>query len=404
MPLFDYKAIDDSGKITTGVVSADTPKEARAKLREDGLLPSDVKESHIGPSGIWTKLPRIFRRKDEARVAIMTRQFSTLMATGVALTDALNVLIKQTNDNNLERTLKSVRESVMRGDQLADALEKHPLYFNELYINMVRSGEASGNLDRILERVANYTHVRMRMQSKMIAALTYPAVMLSVGIIVVVFLLTFVVPKIEKVLMVQKKQLPWPTEFMLALSNFVRDFWWAIILSIIGVFFIYRMLMRIEKTVLWRDRMILKLPIFGVLLQKTVVSNFAHTFSTLLSSGIPVTDSLEIVRRTVSNKAISKTIGSIREKIIEGSDIASTIQDTDIFPPMVSYMVAVGETTGRLEQVLERLATSYDEEIEISAQKMISLLEPIMIVCLAVFVGFIALSIVLPIMEMSNTK
>ena len=218
MPLFDYKGLDHSGKASAGVVSADTASEARAKLREDGLLPVEIKESFAGASRIWLKLPRVFRRKDEAKVTVMTRQFATLMATGVALTDALAVLIKQTQDHHFVLALKSIRESVIRGKPLADALAEHPVYFSELYINMVRSGEASGTLDNVLERIANYSQTRLRMQNKIITAITYPTVMLVVGVAVIVFLLTYVVPKIEKVLVSQKKVLPLSTEILMTIS------------------------------------------------------------------------------------------------------------------------------------------------------------------------------------------
>lgn len=404
MPLFEYKALDHAGKSSTGVMSADNARDARAKLREDGLLPSEITEAPMRSSGLWSKLPRIFRRKDDSNVAIMTRQFSTLMATGVALTDSLAVLIRQTQDTHLERTLKSVREAVMRGEPFADALAEHPRYFSELYINMVRSGEASGTLDSILERVANYSQTRLRMQNKILTALTYPAVMVFVGVVVIIFLLTFVVPKIEKVLTAQNRNLPLPTQVLLGISEFTRDFWWAILLALVGVYLGYRAIIRLEKGLLWRDRILMKIPLLGTLLQKNAVSTFAHTLSTLLASGIAATDALEIVRRTVQNKALEKSIAQIRDRIIEGSNIAGTLEESDVFPPMVSYMVAVGESTGKLDQVLERLAISYDEEIETSTQKLIALIEPILIVVLALFVGFIALSIVLPIMEMSQIK
>jgi general secretion pathway protein F len=295
-----------------------------------------------------------------------------------------------------------VRERVSQGVAFSDALGAHPRLFNELYVNMVRAGEASGALDKILFRLADYLHAARRMQSKIVTALTYPIIMLVIGTVVVVALMAFVVPKITDVLLKQKATLPLPTEILMAVSGAVRSYWWLGILAVAAVWFTLNRVRKTKPGRLWMDTMLLRIPVVGPLLRKSAVSRFALTFATLLESGLPVLECVAVVKRVVNNQLIANVLDDVQRKIAEGADIATPMKQSKVFPPVVGYMIAVGEESGRLEELLKRISSAYDEEIEIAAQRLTSLLEPIMIVVLALIVGFIVLSILLPILEIGN--
>jgi general secretion pathway protein F len=417
MPIYQYKAMAPGGEVRTGVVDADTPREARAKLRKEKLLVSDLREAASrrrqrggGQGEGWlarVRKARSQRTSTSARdldlVTGVTRQLGTMLGSGIPMTEALRALIEQAEDRRAETMFREIREQVNQGLSFADALEQHPALFSQLYVNMVRAGEAAGNLDVVLTRLADYLQAQRALRRKVVSAMTYPLMMIGLGILVVTALMTWVVPKITTMLEDTGQALPAPTQLLVAVSDVFKNYWWLMFLGIALVSFVFERLHRnSEKGRLFIDRTLLRLPVVGEVLLKQSVARFTRTLSTLLQSGVPAVQSLEITATVVQNKVISNATDHIRERIVEGTDFSTPLKATGVFPSVVGYMVAVGEQSGELEQMLDRIASAYDEEIEIATDRMTSVLEPILIIFLAVVVGYIVVSIVLPILQVGQ--
>ena len=319
------------------------------------------------------------------------------------MSEALNVLVEQIEEKRLEVIFRDIRERIVAGAGLADALSLHPSVFSDLYINMVRAGEASGNLDEILYSLSDYLQKQASLRGKLAAALTYPAIMMAVGLAVVVFLMTFVVPKITEMLVQKDNALPWATEVLIMISNAFKAYWLVGIGALLAFLIFLEGLKKTEKGRFAYDRMLLRIPVLGTLLQRSAISRFTVTLSTLLRSGLPALDSLNIVGKVVNNAVMSKTISEIADRIVEGADISTPLKKSPLFPPMVGYMIAVGEQSGELESVLNRISETYEEEIELAIQKLTAMIEPIIIVLLAVVVSFIILAVLLPLLQFNNT-
>ncbi len=425
MPIFEYKAITSSGKSRKGIVDADTPRDARSKLRGDHMHVTemwevvDKKKKKKGKSleknvrkgrktgkksgGLLSMEIELFQPTITTRdLATFTRQFSTLLRSGIQLADALNALVEQCSNPHLERVLRNIKEEITSGNNLAEAMAKHPRFFSDLYVNMVKAGEASGRLDIVLTRIADYLQKQASIKGKVIAAITYPAIMVVVGMAVVIFLMSYVVPKITEILKERGGELPFITEVLMVISGFTAAYWVYILLAaIIGGLFLKGMI-GTDAGRLKFDSLLLRLPIFGNLFSKQAISRFALTFSTLLKSGLPALDSLKIVALVVNNARLTQVINDIHARIIEGADIATPIKKSRVFPPMVGYMVSVGEQSGQLEEILDRIAESYEEELDLAIQRLTALIEPIIIVLLAVVVGFIIAAVLLPLLDFSS--
>ncbi len=404
MPVFNYKALKEDGSSDVGVIDADTPKEARIKLRGRKLHVTDlvsVEEKEARQKGLRAPL---FRKKRVHEIGIITRQMATLLNSGIPIMGALTAIIEQTEAPDLKAAMLDIREKVATGGTFSDALELHSYYFSDLYVNMVRAGEAAGNLDKVMFRVADFLQASHRMKAKIMAAMTYPIIMLVIGGLVVTILMTFVVPQILDVIQKQGQAegLPLPTEILVSISGFFKNYWWLMLAVLVGGGIGWSQVVRTPPGRLWWDTHKLKIPLLGNLMRKGAIARFALTFATLLESGLPVLDALGVVKSVVNNKYLAETLDVVRMKIAEGADIATPLKTSKVFPPVVGYMIAVGEEGGRLEELLRRIAEAYEEEVEMAAQKMTSMLEPIMIVVMAVVVGFIILSVLLPILEMSN--
>lgn len=420
MPIFEYKAYVTGGSTKTGVIDADTAREARTRLRRDNVLVSEIHELKSGRrirSDLAAgKKPALVERLKQLRsvdtspsssntdqVVAATRQLGTMLAAGIPLTESLRALIEQAENRRSETVFRELRERVSQGLSLADALAEHPGWFSELYVNMIRAGQATGNLDVVFQRLADYMQAQRKLRRRVVAALTYPAIMLGIGIIVVSILMAFVVPKITSMLIDQGKTLPVPTQILVVISDVFKNYWWVGALAIAAFsFVIERIYTRSDKGRLLFDRFLLRIPIIGELLRKQAIARFTHTLSTLLASGVPVVNSLEITRKVVGNRVIADATEHVRVKILEGTDIATPLKSTNVFPAVVGYMIAVGEQAGELEQMLQRIGMAYDEEIQVSTERLTSVLEPIMIVCLACVVGYIVISIVLPILKVGQ--
>jgi general secretion pathway protein F len=405
MPVYEYKAFDGQGRAKRGITDADNIVTARQKLRSAGLFPVEVKEAQV-QSRVSTRqkidLASFFKRVTTDDVTVMTRQLGILLGAGLPLVTSLNALIQQTSKQSLKKIIVTVREDVNEGQSLAAALSRYPKAFSLFYINIVRAGEASGTLDVVLNRLAELREKQQALRGKMRAALAYPFFMFIIGSFVVFFLMAFIVPQVTQVFEETKQALPVPTVVLIAISDFLKSFWWIILLGIVGGIFVFIRYTKSGKGRTFRDRLLLNLPLFGVLKLKMVVAHFGQTLGALLQNGVPLLSALEIVKNIVNNTVISDIIETARGDVSEGVDLASALAKGDIFPPIVVQMISVGEQGGELEQMLFNISNAYQNDVESSIVALTSLLEPIMILVMAVIVGFVVVAILLPIFEMSQ--
>jgi len=414
MPIYEYKGMDTAGSSKAGIIDADSPREARSRLREQNVLVTDLSVSSVSadiekkdkkPKKGWRSALRVERKvRGSEALSIYTRQLATLIRSGIPLAQSLSALIEQVEHAEIEAIFREVRENVVRGTSFGDALANHPRLFDVLFVNMVRAGEASGNLDAVLVRLADYRTRQAQLQGKVNTALIYPAVMLTIGTGVVIFLVNVVVPRLVSIAKARGQTLPWMTRVLDATSVFLQNNLLALVTFFFTAWVIWRyFLLQREEVRYWWDGAKLKLPVLGNVLKKTIVSRFAVTMSTLLRSGVTVLDALEIVRTIMHNKVMEKTLGEVRTRILEGADIATPLKRSGVFPPVVGYMVAVGEQTGQLDEMLERIADAYEEEIETTTTRALAILEPMMIVIMAFVVGFIVIAVMLPILQSSSS-
>jgi general secretion pathway protein F len=433
MPVYEWKGFNSGGKKATGVIDADSPRDARVKCKRQKIMVTGVTEIKGGKkvrkgkakSSALAKTAKAenkqlakLRKKIEAargrdgggvrskakteEIATFTRQLATLTRAGIPITEALRAIIEQTEHRRLNILYRDIREDIAQGKPTADAFAAHPDYFDELNVSMVRAGEASGHLDDVLLKMSNFMQEQARVRNKVQAAMMYPMVMLIVGLLVVALLIGFVVPKITLMLENQGTELPLPTQILQNTSDFLIGYWWAMLVAMVFSLLAFNLYYSSVKGHLKVDTLMLKIPIFGDLLLKQSIARFTQTFATLLSSGVPVVRCLEVNRSVLGNKLMENTIDDVRQKILEGADIASPIKASGVFPPLLGYMIAVGEQSGELDQMMTQIGDTYQEEVEISTAKLTSLIEPILILVLAVMVGFIILAILWPVMQMTQ--
>jgi len=407
MPVFQYKGFDAGGAARAGILDADSPKEARLQLRSMHVHVTDLEPlSSLTVGNSRRFLPAFLQKRHRDEIVLLTRQLGTMLRSGIPLASSITALVEQAEHEDLEIVLRDIREKVTQGATFADALAHHPGYFEPLYVNMVKAGEAAGNLDVILARLADFMQKEARVRAKVKAALAYPIVMMIFGIIVVTVLMTFVVPRILSVLHRsgpgKGAPLPVPTKILVAVSTFMGTYWYLVFGSVIAAWLLFRVAMRNEEFQYKWDKFRLRAPVLGDLFKKSAVSRFCTTFSTLLKSGIPALQALAIVKGIVGNKVMERVVDEIHQKIIEGADISGPVKKSGVFPPVVGYMIAVGEQSGTLEEMLERVAEAYDSEVEITSQKVTSMIEPILIVALSLVVGFIVIAILLPILQIGH--
>jgi general secretion pathway protein F len=404
MPVYEYRAYDASGAAVSGIVDADTPKEARTKLRRQSIFVTKVEEAGEGVSlTSEVKVSRLWRRVRRQDVVVMTRQIATLVRSGMPLVQALTAISEQLEGHAMQRIIYSVRERVNAGEPLADALEQHPRLFNELYVNLVRAGETAGALETILGRLADYMEAMQKQRSKVLSSLIYPALMIIVGSGVLLFLMTFVVPRLTQIFTEMGQDLPVMTQILIAVSGFLGSWRFLVLVAVVVAFVVVvRFNTRSGRGRFLLDRLRLRLPVAGSLARKIAVSRFARTLGTLLTGGIPVLKALDIVQGVIGNAVIGQAITEARQRIGEGASLSDELRKSQEFPPIVVHMVAVGEASGSLEEMLLNVADTYDNEVEVATNSLIALIEPLMIVLMGLVVGFIVLSILLPIFDMNR--
>jgi len=405
MPIYSYKGIDAAGKKVGGTIDGENVKAARAKLRRLNVFPTDVEEAGQ-TAGISLKggiqIAKYFQRVKVQDLANMTRQLSTLVAANIPLVDSLTALVDQVENPLLKETLSKIRERVTEGTRLADAMRGYPDIFSELYTNMIAAGEASGALETVLTRLAEITESQARLKSKVMGALTYPIVMATVGLLLMGFLLVTVVPKITKIFEDTKATLPLPTKVLVAVSSFLQSYWYVVLLLIPVAIYLFRRFKKSERGTELIDRYTLKAPIFGEMFRMIAISRFCRTLATMMASGVQLLTAMDIVKNIVQNSVLTKVIEDTKNSVKEGESIAEPLKRSGQFPPIVTQMIAIGEKTGELETMLERIADNYEQQVDTKVSTLTTLLEPIMIVVMGGVVSAIVLSILLPILKLNQ--
>ncbi|HEX7371802.1 MAG TPA: type II secretion system inner membrane protein GspF [Thermodesulfobacteriota bacterium] len=401
MPIFDYEALNGSGKAVRGIIDAESARTARTKLKGQGVYPTEIREESAALAQPGPAL-RLFSRVKAKDLAQIFRQMATLMEAGIPLVSSLSALIDQSGHPYLRTTLTQIRERVREGSSLADALTAHPRIFSGLFIGLVKAGEVSGTLALTLSRWADFSEHQVALRQRIRAALTYPAFMFVIGLGVLFFLLTFVVPTVTKIFSDLGQSLPWPTLILIAVSDFLNRFWWAVGAVLILLIFWLRKYLRSESGGLLWDRLKLRLPLVRDLHRRLAVSRWARTLATLLGGGLPLLQALEFSQDVAGNRLLSRALGEARERIREGEEMAPSLKASGLFPSVVLEMVAVGEKSGVLARMLEKVASSLENEAESDLRGLIALVEPLMILVMGVGVGFVALAVLLPILEMSQ--
>jgi len=404
MGVYAYKGIDARGKSVKGVRDADSAKALRNVLKRDGVLATEILErSEAARKGSRDiDFGRIFRRVSPMDVAVATRQLSVLLRSGVPLVEALSALIEQLDHPELKNAFTDTRNQVNEGSNLADALKAHPKIFLPLYINMVAAGEASGTLEEVLGRLAEFLDEQTRLQSKVRGALAYPVVMAVVVVLILFLMMAVVVPKVTAIFENFNQTLPWYTSLLIWVSDVFSNFWWLIAILVGGGIYWFRRWRDTEEGRKKWDLFILEVPLFGPLLIMVAVARFARTLATLLASGVPVLSAMDITRNVLGNTELMRVVEDARASVREGEGIAKPLRQAGRFPPIVTHMIAVGERTGQLEEMLLHVADAYDQQIEVRVGAMTSILEPLLIVVMGAVVGGIAFAILMPLLQLNE--
>jgi len=406
MPVYDYTALNARGRKITGIIDADNPMLARQRLREKDVFPVSLSEVSVQQATRPGKRRfgwlRFGARVRAADITMLTRQLATLVGAGFPLVSAMDVLILQTKAAHLQKTLARIRESVLEGLSLANALGAYPKIFSPLYINMVRAGETSGTLEIVLERLAEINERRQALKNRIRTALAYPIFMSFIGMLVLFLLMTFIVPTITGIFSDMHQALPTPTRLLIATSTFLKHYWWVLLVLLLAILALLRRIKRTRRGAYFFDRLALKTPGAGMLICKLAVARFARTLGSLLENGVPMIRALDIVRNITANRLISETIEKGAVEVGRGQTLSKSLEMREIFPPLAIQMIQVGEQSGDLEGMLKKVADVYENEVESKVLAMTSLLEPMMILVMGVVVGFIVLSICLPIFEMNQ--
>ena len=418
MPRYNYVALDSRGQESAGAIDAESQSDAVLQLRQAGYFPKSITEEGKGPKPkaakgsvagksvarkeIKINIPFLQRKTIKPRVLmIFTRQLATLIDAGLPLLRGLTVLSKQEPDPVLKGVITNIAESVQGGGTFSESLGGHPRIFNKLYVNMVKAGELGGVLEVVLMRLAEFQEKAQKIKNKVVAAMFYPAIVLFIAVVIMGFLLVFIVPKFEAIFadMLGGKPLPGLTQFVIATSNLVKNNILIIIGSIVGFAFLYKFAAKTPKGSAFIDAFMLRAPIFGDLTRKSAISRFTRTLGTLVTSGVPILQALNITRETAGNAVIAEAITRVHDSVKEGESIVTPLEASNVFPPMVISMIDVGEETGQLPEMLLKIAEVYDDEVDNAVSGLTSLLEPVMIVFLAVVVGTIVIALFMPLIS-----
>ncbi|MBI5094901.1 MAG: type II secretion system F family protein [Candidatus Hydrogenedentes bacterium] len=401
MPRYQYEVKKGPGKPTTGVMEADSQRAAVIRLRDMGYFPISVEEmtGEEKQDSVKHALTRI-RLKDRN---VFFRQLANLIESGMPITRALSTLVEQAENPKLRKVIEQLRHDVQQGSTFADALERHPKLFSVMICNMVRAGETGGMLEGVLWRIVAFGEQEEELRGKAVGAMVYPAFLLLVGCVSVFILLSFVFPKFVLVLADFHAKLPLPTRIVMGVCEFMGSYWWLVLLGLAGVIGAVLYYVRTESGRKAFDRLILRLPVFGGVVQRYEMAKFARTFGTLLDNGVPILNALRITADTITNTAITAEVDRLHGRVTEGESMSEGLRHAQHFPPMVVNMFAIGEESGRLGAVTKRIAEAYDAEVDRAVKAMAALLEPMMIVLMGVVVGFLVIAMLLPMLTLSSS-
>jgi type IV pilus assembly protein PilC len=399
MPVFLWDATNRKGETKKGELDAADETAIRSMLRRQGYRSINVKAK---PKDLMEYLPFLKPKVKEKDIVVFARIFSTMINAGLPLIQCLDLLAQQEQNPTFKGIITAIKEDIESGATLSDSLKKYPDIFDDLFVNLVAAGESGGILDVILQRLSSYMEKAMKLKSKVKGAMTYPASVLVISIGVVSLLLLKVIPVFQKMFEGMGGELPGPTQFLVDASAAAQSYWFYALLVVIGLFIAFKRFRKTEKGTLIIDSLVLKSPVFGPLLKKVAVAKFTRTMSTMMSSGVPILEGLTIVSKTAGNVIIERALIETRKSISEGRTIAEPLAETDIFPPMVVQMIAVGEATGALDTMLAKIADFYDDEVDAAVEAMTALLEPFMMVFLGGVVGGMIIAMYLPIFKMAS--
>ncbi len=402
MPKFAWEGRTRTGQNQKGEMEAPTQAAVMTQLRRQGIMPSNIKERGKGLD-VNIKIPGFEPKVTTRDLVIFTRQFATMIDAGLPLVQCLDILTRQQNNATFKKILAEVKESVESGSTFADALKKHPKAFDELYVNLVGAGEVGGILDTILNRLAAYIEKALKLKKQVKSAMTYPTTIVGIALVVISVILVFVIPAFEKMFKDFGGALPGPTQVVIDLSNFVQDYILLIIGFIVGAIVLFKRIYRTEKGRARIDDFALKVPVFGILIRKVAVAKFTRTLGTMISSGVPILDGLDIVAKTAGNKTVEKAIYRVRQSISEGKTIAEPLEKSGVFPPMVCQMIAVGEQSGSLDSMLNKIADFYDDEVDDAVGNLTAMMEPLLMLFLGTTVGGLVIAMYLPIFKLAGT-
>jgi type IV pilus assembly protein PilC len=402
MPQFIYQGVDKSGKKVNGTLEAASEGEMRMSLRAEGIRPTLIKKGGLMQADLGALISGKEGRVDLALLVYFTRQLQVLISSGIPIVQGLEILHEQAADKNLRRIIGSLREKVSTGTYFWEALSAYPKAFPKLYIALIRAGESSGAIDQMLKRLSRYLEDADHLRKLLKSASMYPIIVVSIGVGVVTLMLVFVIPKFEELLTSNGQELPGPTQFVINLSHFIINNFIYIVAICTTAFFLIRRYIRSEEGRALIDRVFFRVPLFGEIMRKGGTARFARTMQTLLASGVNIIDAIDICKATIDNAVLEAAVGSIRAEIENGKTLGMVVSKMDVFPKMASQMISVGESTGNLDKMLEKVADFYEEEVETLINGMTKLIEPLVLVFLGGAVGGLMIAMYLPIFKMAG--
>jgi len=405
MTVYEYTAINTKGKTVTGIIDADGEMAAREKLRAQKVFPASIAEAYNEKKkkeGLSLPSIHLFSGIKSGELTMMTRQLSTLVGSGFPLVSAIYALIPQAGSQALKRVLSRLKDSLEEGSNFADALANFPEIFSSIYINMIRAGEASGTLEIVLERLAEISENQQKQKNQIMSILAYPFIMILLSGGVLFFLLTYIVPQLTSIFSDMNQALPVPTRIILSISDFLSNYWWALIVLLIILFATFKKARKTKKGIYATDRLLLIIPGISTLMKKIAVARFSGTLGSLLENGIPMLTALDIVKNIAGNILIADAIKEASDKVEKGMGLGVSIEEAELFPHLSIQMIKVGEQSGDLENMLKKTAEVFENEVETSLTVLTSWLEPLIVVFMGAVIGFIVLSIILPIFEINQ--
>jgi len=401
MPIYTYKGIDKTGTDTKGTVNCESELVAKARVKAMGIMLVSLKEKKAGASGSSSSLFQS-KKVDIQELSLMTRQLATLIKARIQIVEALQALVEQVENDHLRVVLADVKAKVNEGFSLAQALSDHPKVFDNVYSNMVEAGEASGTLDVVLVRLAEFKEAQVKLKNKVSGAMTYPIIISGVGFLIISGIFLFLIPQLKKLFEQSKKELPALTKITIGISEFLQNYWYLVIIGAFALVFLIKLYLSSEKGQRnWHSAQ-LKIPLVGKLIRMINVSRFCSTLATLLNSGVPILASMKIVKNLIPNVWMKEAIENSRVAISEGSSMTGPLQSSGQFPTMVTYMIKLGEKTGEVESMLHIISESYEDQVEAKLNGLTSVIEPIMMVAMGIVVGIIVFAIVVPMMELNK--